>query len=452
MDMDYNEKLLDSLEGLVDDLRQTNTASVKTNVLLRYPECRKLLWWTYNPFKKFGVTKKGIEKFRYTHDPNGDLPEDYSIYDLFRDLCSRRLTGHNALYRCINMLDKYPAYTDTLLCILDKGLKQGINVANINAAYFTTMKRNLIPQFSITKAKNFFDYQNKLDFKKDTWFWSRKLDGVRCETFVDGKGVARTYSREGNEFTTLQVLKDAIKESGIRNMVLVGEVFLIGSDGNEDFQKVVGDVKKKDYTIPEPHYAVYDYVTWEEHNSAKGTRPFTERLAQLEEDLKTMEYPHIFMLEQHKVEDMDSLLKEFEDANSKGWEGLVIHKNAGYKGIKTDVVLKMKKFDDAEYQILDVETGPFTYYYDSLDNQGRPIKKRRVEDMVTNLIIEHKGFRVSVGSGYTIEDRKKWFKNPKLIIGKWATVKYFEETTNKLGNISLRFPTIKTIYKEKRDL
>lgn len=158
------------------------------------------------------------------------------------------------------------------------------------------------------------------------------------------------------------------------------------------------------------------------------------------------------MLEQHKVEDMDSLLKEFEDANSKGWEGLVIHKNVGYKGIKTDVVLKMKKFDDAEYQILDVETGPFTYYYDSLDNQGRPIKKRRVEDMVTNLIIEHKGFRVSVGSGYTIEDRKKWFKNPKLIIGKWATVKYFEETTNKAGNISLRFPTIKTIYKEKRDL
>ena len=122
------------------------------------------------------MTKKGIEKFRYTHDPNGDLPEDYSIYDLFRDLCSRRLTGHNALYRCINMLDRYPAYADTLLCILDKGLKQGINVANINAAYFTTMKRNLIPQFSITKAKNFFDYQNKLDFKKDTWFWSRKLE------------------------------------------------------------------------------------------------------------------------------------------------------------------------------------------------------------------------------------------------------------------------------------
>lgn len=35
------------------------------------------------------------------------------------------------------------------------------------------------------------------------------------------------------------------------------------------------------------------------------------------------------MLEQHKVEDMDSLLKEFEDANSKRWEGLVIHKMLG---------------------------------------------------------------------------------------------------------------------------
>ena len=158
------------------------------------------------------------------------------------------------------------------------------------------------------------------------------------------------------------------------------------------------------------------------------------------------------MLEQTKVESMDELMKDFEEANNKGWEGLVIHKNVGYVGIKTNVVLKIKSFSDAEYQILDVETGPFTYYFDSLDNQGKPIKKGKVEDMVTNLIIEHKGFRVSVGSGYTIEDRKKWFKNPKLIIGKWATIKYFEETTNKLGNISLRFPTVKTFYDKKRDI
>lgn len=450
--MDYNERLLDSLEGLVDDLRQTNTASVKTNVLLSYPECKKLLWWTYNPFKKFGVTKNGILKFRDSHEMVGDLPEDYSIYDLFRDLCSRKLTGHNALHKCVAFLDKYSAYQDTLLSILDKGLKQGVNVANINAAYFTVLKKNLIPQFSITRAKNFFEYQKKLDFKKDTWLKSRKLDGVRCETFVDGKGDCKTYSREGNEFTTLQVIKNAVKQSKIRNMVLVGEIFLIGEDGNEDFQKVVGDVKKKDYTIPEPHYALYDYVTWDEHNSAKGTRPFLERLSQLEKDLKTMKYPHIFMLEQTKVESMDELMKDFEEANNKGWEGLVIHKNVGYVGIKTNVVLKIKSFSDAEYQILGVETGPFTYYFDSLDNQGKPIKKRKVENMVTNLIIEHKGFRVSVGSGYTIEDRKKWFKNPKLIIGKWATIKYFEETTNKLGNISLRFPTVKTFYDKKRDI
>lgn len=445
--MDASERLLDSFEGLIEDLKQTNTASVKSNVLLSYPECKKLLWWTYNPFKKFGVTKSGILKYKESHETTGEIPEGYTIYDLFRDLVSRKLTGHSALNMCCLFLEEYGAYSDTLLGILDKSLKQGMNVAGINAVY-----PGLIPQFTITRAKNYFDYENKLDFGKDVWLWSRKLDGVRCETFVDGKGNCKTFSRGGNEFTTLDVIKKAVKESGIRNRVLVGEIYLVDQYGNEDFQKVVGDVKKKDYTIPEPRYALYDYVTWEEHNTGKGNRLFLDRLAELEKDLKTMKYPYIYMLEQNPVKSKEQLEAEFEKANERGWEGLVIHKNVGYIGVETNVVLKMKEFSDAEYEILNVETGPFTYYFSSLDNRGNEIKKRKVEEMVTNLIINHKGTRVGVGSGYTIEDRKKWFKNPKLIIGKIATVKYFEETCNKRGEYSLRFPTVKTLYDKKRDI
>ena len=38
------------------------------------------------------------------------------------------------------------------------------------------------------------------------------------------------------------------------------------------------------------------------------------------------------------------------------------------------------------------------------------------------------------------------------IVGKTITVQYFEETTNDKGGISLRFPTVKHIYDDGRNM
>jgi hypothetical protein len=38
------------------------------------------------------------------------------------------------------------------------------------------------------------------------------------------------------------------------------------------------------------------------------------------------------------------------------------------------------------------------------------------------------------------------------IVGKTITVQYFEETNNQDGGISLRFPTVKHIYDNERDV
>ncbi len=57
---------------------------------------------------------------------------------------------------------------------------------------------------------------------------------------------------------------------------------------------------------------------------------------------------------------------------------------------------------------------------------------------------------VGVGSGFDQEQRRLYFKNPELIIGKTITVQYFEETLNQDGCHSLRFPVIKYIYENGR--
>ena len=70
-------------------------------------------------------------------------------------------------------------------------------------------------------------------------------------------------------------------------------------------------------------------------------------------------------------------------------------------------------------------------------------------EIIAQVWIEHKGYKVKVGSGFTQEQRLKYTQEP--IIGKTITVQYFEETKNDKVGISLRFPTVKHIYENKRD-
>ena len=42
--------------------------------------------------------------------------------------------------------------------------------------------------------------------------------------------------------------------------------------------------------------------------------------------------------------------------------------------------------------------------------------------------------------------------NPNAIIGKTITVQYFEESKNQQGELSLRFPTVKHVFKNGRNV
>lgn len=105
-------------------------------------------------------------------------------------------------------------------------------------------------------------------------------------------------------------------------------------------------------------------------------------------------------------------------------------------------MMKVKEWEDAEYIVKNIETGLIR-----MPDTGQD------KFMVTNVIIEHKGYPVSVGSGFSIQSRIAYADDPSLIIGKPITVRYFSESKKDNGAISLRFPTVKTVYEEgKRDI
>lgn len=98
---------------------------------------------------------------------------------------------------------------------------------------------------------------------------------------------------------------------------------------------------------------------------------------------------------------------------------------------------------DAEYIVEDVIMGKVTY------NEGGS----KEYDAASALVIRHRGSEVKVGSGLSKEQRLRWFDHPEEIIGKTVTIQYFEETMDsKTGEPSLRFPVLKYIYEDGRNI
>jgi len=296
----------------------------------------------------------------------------------------------------------------------------------------------LIPTFDVALATK---YEPKFcDFENEQWLASRKLDGVRCIIRKENDKIT-AYSRQGNEFTTLQkVLDDVAKMPG--DFVLDGEICLMDKNGNEDFQGIMKQIKRKDHTIANPNYIVFDYLTLEEFDSKVGDKRLGDRIKKAITNCWGVDNT-LSVLEQEKVKDVEHLSELISEADKNGYEGIMLRKNVGYEGKRSKNLLKCKKFFDAEYKVLDVEFDTHRIIRD-----GKEVKER----MLAQVWIEHKGYRVAVGSGWN-QAQRLWYAGNYLNesnVGKTITVQYFEETKNQEGGISLRFPTVKHVYENGR--
>ena len=423
------------IQDFVEESNSTNSNTDKLNVLKKYgyhEDVAKALHYTYNTFKQFGVTSANCKK-------NSDLlghPNTYGdFFGLLDDLNDRIITGHTAIANINRFVLENLMYEDIIWSIIDRNLKTRSTASTINKAI-----PGLIPTFDVALAKAYDEKTQKKVKWSDGWFVSRKLDGCRCVCIIDGQGESKFYSRVGNEFLTLDNLKPSIKKLGLVNTVLDGEICIIDENGNEDFTSIMKEIKRKDHTINQPHYYIFDHLTLKEFESKTSTTKFGQRIANIE-SIVPDGLSGVSVLDQWIASD-----KVFEDLMTQskegGWEGLMLRKNTTYKGKRSDEVLKVKAFKDAEYIVLDVES----------DIQRVIVEGAEVSElMLKNIIIEHKGNHVQVGSGFSHEQRRHYFNNPNDIIGKQVTIQYFEETTNQNGTNSLRFPVIKAIYETKRD-
>lgn len=424
--------MFNKLKNAVDELQADSSSTNKVDILKKHLKddfVRKCFFYAYNPLYQFHVTSGLCKKKKPISSG-----EHKDIFLLLDDLRARTITGHEAVGAVNAFVSKHQEYEDLIYSIIDKDLKTRTAEKVINKAV-----PGLIPQFEVALSEKFED--KYVDFSNETWYASRKLDGVRCLIVSDEKGKVTCFSRQGKIFETLGMVEDAVEALGIKACVLDCEVCLMNDDA-DDFQGIMKLIRKKDFTIPNPVCKVFDLLALDEFASGTSKRILSERLKELS---KTIPKGHkvLHVLPQTVLKDRKEYDLLMGEAAEKGWEGLIIRKDAPYKGKRSKDLLKCKNFSDAEYVVKKVEMGPFRYVCDGHE---------REEEMLSCVTIEHKGHEVRVGSGWTIEQRKMFHKDPKAILGKTISVQYFEETENQEGGISLRFPTVKTIYDGERDV
>jgi len=426
--------ILSKTQEFVEKMNETNSVLDKKQVLLNYPEIKPILEATYNRFKQYYVTSSNLKKYKtlistitYT-----------DIYELLNELTTRKLTGHDAI-GCVNrFIQDNVEYEDIIYRIIDKDLKCRVGDTIINDVY-----PNCIPVFDVALAQsNYIDVAHKIDVKE--YYASHKLDGCRCIITIDNNREVKFFSREGKPFDTLNSLvDDVLSLQNLKSVVLDGEICIVDENGAEDFQGIMKLIKRKNFTIPNPKFKLFDVLSYDDFYRKYSAEPLSDRQEKAKHILKDYTGNKVELVEQIKVESVEHLATLINTAREKGWEGLILRKNCEYKGKRSNDLLKVKDMIDAEYKVVSIETGPFRIIENGVEV---------TIDTLTAVVINHKDNPVSVGSGFSLVERKLYFENPEKIVGKTITVRYFEETKNQQGKYSLRFPIFKFNHGDSREV
>ena len=429
---------------LFDKIRTTAGASAKAALMQANmtPVITEIFNDCYDNSRKYYVKKFNMP----TSAGNLTIEKNYdAFHNVLVMLVDREVTGNEAIATVESVIGSYVAEDQPILAaIMDRNLKIGLSKETFGKLAGASMPA----KFEVTLAVN-LDNAKGVNPIDGTFYASRKCDGTRCIGMChkeNGETKITFLSRGNKEFTTLDKVKPALtwylRDMPDGDYVTDGELCKVDENGDEDFQAIMKEIKRKDHTIADPCYQMFDFCTLAEFEGKATSVNFTGRYTAMQKMMKGNKFKEIKLLKQELIksqEDFDRWSKYVEDGN---WEGFMLRKDIPFETGRSKNLLKVKKFDDTELVVKDVLVAEMT--------TAEPGKGNVTYTGIKALIVEYKGNDVHVGSGLTKEQRIAWYADPKKIIGKTICVKYFETTVNQNGQHSLRFPILKYVYENGR--
>lgn len=249
-------------------------------------------------------------------------------------------------------------------------------------------------------AKKFEDHSDDLVFPV---FVQPKLDGARMLAVFDDKGKVSLWSRTRKRITSVPHLVKRLEFLGLKNTVLDGELYC--HKLNKDFEKLMSAARKKD---PSPESAQLEYHIYDVVLGAG----FEARLKQLY-DMLEMAIPPIHFVETHTAQDEETIVMLNDKFVARGYEGAMIRKpNVNYENKRSSQLLKMKSFQDEEFEIVAIEEG-----------RGKLAGHCGAFRCKTK-----NGDEFSAKMAGELENLKEYFNNQDDYIGRMLTVKFQDYT------------------------
>ena len=293
----------------------------------------------------------------------------------------------------------------------------------LESGYFENIKHiNKKQYFEPMLASKWEDSKDKISYPI---FSQPKLDGIRCIVTKDGM-----FSRNGKPIISAPHILRSLKHvfSAYPNLILDGELY--ADKFANDFNKIVSLVKKTKPTEDDLFESQRNIQYWIYDIPSENTN-FGERCSTLDElfdaELESFE-KHCVLVDTHTCNTESAVMELYEEYVEQGYEGQMLRLDREYENKRSKSLMKHKSFIDEEYTILDIvegegnRTGTAGYMVFETENGDR--------------------FKSNVKGSW--EETAEMLKNKKKLIGKSATIKYFNLTPAGIP----RFPFVVKIDRE----
>ena len=423
---------------------------------------RDILRFIYDPYFKTGISSakiaKALERSKM-YDVNCDtfvswqeiikyLKKHNTGSDSDLAMAARFINCTKSLYDSApSSFVEFSFVMELAKAIVTQDLQIGITAKTLNTVYGA----NFIPIVGCMLGKKIED----IPTQKIKWpcIVTEKLDGVR-RMLIKEDGVCRLFSRSGHEDTGLsEIMAEAVYLPD--NRMYDGELLAIGTFKDSVAQRQATNSLAS--TKGEKHglyFNVFDMMSLDDFYNGQSedtalTRKIVLAATFMDDSLQILnstdwpQYLAAFGMHQDLthvksvpilgfVRSMLEVEPIVAEIWARGGEGVMLNTAEGYYEIKrSSSLIKVKHTEEFTLTVIDMLEGTGKY-----------------EDKLGALVVEYKGNKLGVGSGFTDWQRMQYWNAKGFYIGKQIEIDCFGESTNQQGTVSLNCPIFKRFVGE----
>lgn len=416
---------MQNVKNIFDKIKSTNSKLEKQRIIQEnrgnklFTETLKFL---LSPYIVTGISSKKIEK---------KVDAVRSVFPNWESVMEYLKSHNTGTDNDIAMIQQFiNAQSDTMQefynSLVTKSLKLGCDAKTVNAVI-----PKLIPTFDVMLANKYLDKPERV---VGEFTLTEKLDGFRLATVVYNDEI-KFYSRQGQVVDGLiEIELDMIKfcrDNKIHNAFFDGELVAVNCEelSSEENYKIVTKTARTKRIKRGLKYQIFDTLSYEEFISQECHTRYKERRDVLNLLSRNLNSKFINILPiLYQGSDKDMIIHYLNKSRDNHKEGIMINLDNGmYEFKRSNALLKVKVMQDADLKIIDMY-------------EGTGKNKDKLGGIIIEFIHEGNTYQCECGSGFTDDERIKYWSNPNEIIGKIATIQFFEISKNDNGGYRLRFP------------